>query len=173
MSCNNLYSQNSSGYMQSDQAGPLRTRQAPVSSGMPAQSQMTRMQSQRAARGVSPVSPLTSSLPSMQSGVSPLAGSMLPAPPNVRTPVTTSAYPVPGMETPITVQSPYYSAGFLKNFLGKDMKVEFLLGTSGALTDRSGTLMEVGASYIVLQPFLTDDLLMADLYSIKFVTIYA
>ncbi len=80
--------------------------------------------------------------------------------------------PPPGPETPSTVQSPYYTAGFLRNFVGCNMRVEFLLGTSGALVDRVGVLMEVGASYIVIQPFQTDDLLMCDLFSIKFVTIY-
>lgn len=82
------------------------------------------------------------------------------------------ALPPPGSETPTTVQSPYYTAGFLRNFIGCNMRVEFLIGTSGALVDRVGVLMEVGASYIVLQPYLTDDLLMCDLFSIKFVTIY-
>ncbi|NLT98170.1 MAG: hypothetical protein GXW96_08505 [Christensenellaceae bacterium] len=77
-----------------------------------------------------------------------------------------------GMETPTTVESPYYTAGFLRNFIGQNMRVEFLIGTSGALVDRVGVLVEVGASYIVLRPYLTDDLLMCDLYSIKFVTIY-
>ncbi len=76
------------------------------------------------------------------------------------------------LQTPTTVASPYYTAGFLKNFIGKNMRVEFLIGTSGALVDRTGILMEVGASYIVIRPILTDDLLMCDLYSIRFVTIY-
>jgi hypothetical protein len=76
-----------------------------------------------------------------------------------------------GMETPVTVQSPYYTAGFLRNFIGRNVRVEFLLGTGGTTTDRVGTLLEVGASYIVIQPLLTDDLLMCDLYSIRFVTI--
>ena len=80
--------------------------------------------------------------------------------------------PPPSVETPSTVQSPYYTAGFLRNFIGCSLRVEFLIGTSGALVDRIGVLMEVGASYIVLQPVQTDDLLMCDLYSIKFVTIY-
>lgn len=89
-------------------------------------------------------------------------------------PMMTSGTPLPppAMDTPSTVQSPYYTAGFLRNFIGCNMRVEFLIGTSGALVDRIGVLMEVGASYIVLQPFQTDDLLMCDLYSIKFVTIY-
>ena len=86
----------------------------------------------------------------------------------------TSAMPIlsPSADTPTTVQSPYYSAGFLRNFLGRSMRVEFLIGTTGPLVDRIGTLVEVGASYIVLQPYLTDDLLMCDLFSIKFVYIY-
>jgi len=75
-------------------------------------------------------------------------------------------------QTPTTVESPYYTAGFLKNFIGQSMRVEFLIGTSGALVDRTGVLVEVGASYIVLRPVLADDLVMCDLYSIKFVTIY-
>ncbi len=90
-------------------------------------------------------------------------------------PMPAAGMPLPppaATETPSTVQSPYYTAGFLRNFIGCNMRVEFLIGTSGALVDRIGVLMEVGASYIVLQPFQTDDLLMCDLYSIKFVTIY-
>jgi hypothetical protein len=74
-------------------------------------------------------------------------------------------------EVPGTVTNPYYAAGFLRNYIGREMRVEFLVGTSGSLTDRTGTLMEVGASYIVLKPTLTDDLLMCDLYSVKFVTV--
>lgn len=89
---------------------------------------------------------------------------MMPGMPSART---------SGIETPTTVESPYYSAGFLRNFIGKNMRVEFLVGTSGTLIDRVGVLVEVGASYIVLRPLLTDDLLMCDLYSIRFVTIYA
>lgn len=76
------------------------------------------------------------------------------------------------MQMPSTVSSTYYTAGFLKQFLGRNMRVEFLIGTTGALVDRVGVLVEVGASYIVLQPYLTDDMLMCDLYSIKFVNIY-
>ncbi len=76
------------------------------------------------------------------------------------------------MQMPSTVSSTYYTAGFLKQFMGRNMRVEFLIGTNGALVDRVGVLVEVGASYIVLRPYLTDDLLMCDLYSIKFVNIY-
>lgn len=86
----------------------------------------------------------------------------------------TSDMPIAFQKSPMptTVESQYYTAGFLKQFLGRNMRVEFLIGTTGALVDRVGVLIEVGASYIVLQPYLTDDLLMCDLYSIKFVNIY-
>ncbi len=73
--------------------------------------------------------------------------------------------------TPEWVQNPYFSPGYLRNYIGRDMRVEFLIGANGALSDRIGTLMDVGASYIVLRPVGTDDLLMCDLYSIKFVYI--
>lgn len=94
-----------------------------------------------------------------------------PMPRDMQTPPMQQPFD-PATEVPMTVQNPYYAAGFLKNYIGRLMRVEFMLGTSGNLTDRIGTLREVGASYIVLQPFNTDDILMADLYSIKFVTIY-
>jgi len=93
-------------------------------------------------------------------------GTLAPVPVPVATPGTLA------QQTPTTVESPYYTAGFLRNFIGQSMRVEFLIGTSGALVDRTGELVEVGASYIVLKPVLSDDLVMCDLYSIKFVTIY-
>jgi len=75
-------------------------------------------------------------------------------------------------QTPQTILSPYYTAGYLQNHIGKNMRVEFLIGTNGALVDRVGTLLEVGANYIILQPFQSEDTILCDLYSIKFVTIY-
>ncbi len=83
--------------------------------------------------------------------------------------------PVPGasggMQMPVTVESALYTPGFLRTQLGRKMKVEFLIGTNG-MTDRTGTLMAVGASYIIIKLFESDDLMMCDIYSIKFVTIY-
>ncbi|KOA19984.1 hypothetical protein CLHOM_15490 [Clostridium homopropionicum DSM 5847] len=64
-----------------------------------------------------------------------------------------------------------YTQGYLKTQIGKRVRIEFLIGT-GIVTDRIGTLLEVGISYVVIQPVDTDDLLMCDIYSIKFVTIY-
>lgn len=64
-----------------------------------------------------------------------------------------------------------YTQGYLKTQIGKRVRIEFLIGTN-MLTDRIGTLMEVGISYVIIQPVETDDLLLADIYAIKFVTIY-
>lgn len=64
-----------------------------------------------------------------------------------------------------------YTQGYLKTQIGKRVRIEFLIGTN-MLTDRIGTLMEVGISYVIIQPVDTDDLLLADIYAIKFVTIF-
>lgn len=79
--------------------------------------------------------------------------------------------PAPRPE-PMPMRNPYQSQGYLQQHIGQNMRVQFLIGANGPLVDRTGTLVEVGESYIVLQPTDTDDLLMCDLFSIKFVTIY-
>jgi hypothetical protein len=75
-------------------------------------------------------------------------------------------------QPPTTVQSILYTPGFLRTQIGKKMRIEFLIGTNGT-TDRSGTLVAVGASYIIIQPFESDDRMLCDIYSIKFATIFA
>lgn len=71
---------------------------------------------------------------------------------------------------PETLTNSIYTPGFLRNYIGKLLKVEFLIGTSG-LQDRIGILLEVGASYIVLRSVQDNNLLYCDIFSIKFVTI--
>lgn len=73
-------------------------------------------------------------------------------------------------QPPTTVQSTLYTPGFLRTQIGRKMRVEFLIGTAG-FTDRTGTLVGVGASYILLRPVDSDDTMLCDIYSIKFVTI--
>lgn len=65
--------------------------------------------------------------------------------------------------------SPDFIAGYLKGQIGKMVKVEFLIGN--ATTDRTGVLVKVGVSYIIIRPFDTNGVMLCDLYSIKFVTI--
>lgn len=71
---------------------------------------------------------------------------------------------------PESLTNSIYTPGFLRNYIGRLMKVEFLIGTSG-LQDRIGILLEVGASYIVLRSVQDNNLLYCDIFSIKFVTI--
>lgn len=77
----------------------------------------------------------------------------------------------PGEQTPRTVESIMYTPGYLRTQIGRMVRVEFLIGTNG-LNDRIGTLLGVGASYILLRPIGTNDIELCDIYSIKFVTIY-
>lgn len=63
-----------------------------------------------------------------------------------------------------------YTPAFLREQIGKLMRVEFLIGTNN-LTDRIGVLEDVGASYILLRSVESNNLIYCDIYSIKFITI--
>lgn len=63
-----------------------------------------------------------------------------------------------------------YTPAFLREQIGKLVRVEFLIGTNN-LTDRTGILEDVGASYILLRAIESGNLLYCDIYSIKFVSI--
>jgi len=63
-----------------------------------------------------------------------------------------------------------YTPAFLRENIGKLMRVEFLIGTN-TLTDRIGILEDVGASYILLRSLQGSEVTYADIYSIKFITI--
>jgi hypothetical protein len=65
-----------------------------------------------------------------------------------------------------------YNQGWLTTQIGKYVKIEFLIGTT-MLIDREGILKEVGISYVVIEEAGTDDLVMCDIYSIKFVRIFS
>ena len=71
---------------------------------------------------------------------------------------------------PETLKNSVYTPAFLKQHIGNLVKVEFLIGTT-YLEDRTGILLEVGASYIVLRSIQDNNLLYCDIFSIKFVTI--
>lgn len=72
--------------------------------------------------------------------------------------------------SPEVLTNNIYTPAFLREQIGKLMRVEFLIGTNN-LVDRIGILEDVGASYILLRSFENDSLVYCDLYSIKFVTI--
>ena len=72
--------------------------------------------------------------------------------------------------SPEILTNPIYTPAFLREQIGKLMRVEFLIGTN-MLVDRIGILEDVGASYILLRSFENDSLVYCEIYSIKFITI--
>jgi len=72
--------------------------------------------------------------------------------------------------TPEVLTNNIYTPAFLREQIGKLVRVEFLIGTNN-LTDRIGILEDVGASYILLRSLESGVITYADIYSIKFVTI--
>ncbi|MBU3214368.1 hypothetical protein LL033_03705 [Clostridium estertheticum] len=69
------------------------------------------------------------------------------------------------------INNPLYNQGWLQSQIGKYVRVDFLLGTN-TFQDRQGLLQEVGISFIVLKESSTNNLIMCDIYSIKFVTVF-
>lgn len=72
--------------------------------------------------------------------------------------------------SPEILTNPIYTPAFLRQQIGKLMRIEFLVGTNN-MTDRIGFLEDVGASYILLRSFEGDSQIYADIYAIKFITI--
>lgn len=87
-----------------------------------------------------------------------------PPPPTIQPPpVDFEMEPGPPVTTDIN-----YTQAYLKTQIGKRVRIEFLIGTN-TLTDRTGILVEVGISYVIIRLVGTDDLMLGDIYSIKFV----
>lgn len=72
---------------------------------------------------------------------------------------------------PPVVSNRLYTQGWMVEHIGQYIKVEFLIGTSMWI-DREGVLKEVGISYFVIQESGTNDLVMCDIYAVKFVRIF-
>lgn len=72
--------------------------------------------------------------------------------------------------SPEVLTNNIYTPAFLREQIGKLVRVEFLIGTNN-LTDRTGILEDVGVSYILLRSIESGNLVYCDLYSIKFVNI--
>ncbi len=90
-------------------------------------------------------------------------------PPGTGTPYVSQ--PDSDRQLPVPVMNENYIQGYLQTIKGKYVKVDFLIGTN-TFIDREGTLIDVGIDYIVLREPETDDLLLCDMYSIKFVKIF-
>ena len=66
---------------------------------------------------------------------------------------------------------PAYTQGFLRTQIGRYVKIDFLIGTN-MFIDLEGTLVDVGISYVLIREPETDDLVLCDIYAIKFVRIF-
>ena len=77
---------------------------------------------------------------------------------------------VTNSNSPEILTNNIYTPAFLREQIGKLVRVEFLIGTNN-LTERTGILEDVGASYILLRLIESGNLLYCDIYSIKFVSI--
>jgi len=72
--------------------------------------------------------------------------------------------------TTTIINNPLYNQGWLKTQIGKFISIDFLIGNM--YIDRQGVLQEVGISYIIIKESGTNDIVMCDIYSIKFVTVF-
>lgn len=81
-------------------------------------------------------------------------------------PITPTTQP-PAM----TLESTQFLNGALRTQLGQKVTVDFLIGT-GTLVDKTGTLLAVGANYIIINELETDDILFCDFFTIKFIRVY-
>lgn len=71
---------------------------------------------------------------------------------------------------PPVVRDQEYLQGYLMTLIGEYVRVDFLIGTN-TFIDKEGRLLDVGVDYIVLQEAESDDYVVGDLYSIKFVKV--
>ena len=72
--------------------------------------------------------------------------------------------------SPEVLTNNIYTPAFLREQIGKLVRVEFLIGTNN-LTDRTGILEDVGVSYILLRSIESGNLVYCYIYSIIFVNI--
>lgn len=70
---------------------------------------------------------------------------------------------------PEALTNPVYIPAYLAQNIGQWLRVEFMLGNS--LIHRTGQLIEVGASFIVLKTINPSTTIVCDIYSIRFITI--
>lgn len=116
-----------------------------------------------------PPTPSTMGMPSQIPGMMPQTTTGMTGQPSGPSPVPGETF-VEAPGSPVFSDTRYMQ-GYLRTLIGRFVRVEFLIGTQ-QLRDREGTLLEVGISYIVMREAETDDNVMCDLFSIKFVTVF-
>lgn len=86
--------------------------------------------------------------------------------PSELAPITSTTQPMPQ-----NVRNLQFLNGALNTQVGRRVTVSFLIGTN-TFVDRTGTLLAVGANYILIREADSDDILFCDFFSIKFVKVY-
>lgn len=124
-----------------------------------------------------PMMPIPSVYPGgTTSGITPAPGAAFPGVTPGTAPGTAPTTPSPAdFETAPgspTILDTEYTQGYLRTQIGKRVLITFLVGTN-TLQDRTGILEKVGISYIILRLPEAETRILCDIYSIKFVTIYA
>lgn len=106
--------------------------------------------------GLPELQPIYSNIPQMQ----------MPQTDNSLTAIDVSDQP-----SSINSNNIQYLNGFLRTQIGRKVLVEFLIGTN-TLVDRTGILLAVGANYILINEYETDDIIACDFYNIKFIKFF-
>ncbi len=73
-------------------------------------------------------------------------------------------------ELPETLVNKIYLPAFIRSMINKIVKVSFLIGAN-TLVYKVGRLTDVGSNYIVLKSLFSDNMLVGDMYSIKFINV--
>ena len=166
--------------MYMNQMGDMKDMSQQMPCGMPQQSYFNQMPTMP----MQPIQPMQQTMPqSMQSIVQPqqpigttsgatVGGQTVYGTTSGTMPTNIASVPIALEqfgETPVF--DTQYTQGYLRTQIGNKVRVEFLIGTN-MLVDRTGILLDVGISYIIINPTETDDHMLCDIYSIKFVTIF-
>ncbi len=69
---------------------------------------------------------------------------------------------------PEALKNPLFLPGYLRTWIGKTVRAEFLIGTN-IMEERTGTLTDVGANYIILKELETRNHVVCDTHSLKFI----
>jgi hypothetical protein len=69
-----------------------------------------------------------------------------------------------------SIFDPAFLQGYMRTLIGRRVRIEFLIGTQ-ILQDRSGTIVDVGVSYVTLRD-ASGSIVVCDIYSVKFVTVF-
>jgi len=71
-----------------------------------------------------------------------------------------------------TPEKPENTAEFFKKHIGRIISIQSVLGRNGPVVRKTGRIVDVDDGFIALRRTETDDIILCDLYSIRFARIY-